>query len=73
MGYELKLLRILYIFTGVKFPVRKDNRESTDFDVLPKATSVVILVTVLWAPGLQISEFCVVSLNQISEGASRKG
>lgn len=47
--------------------------ESTDFDVLPKATSMVILVTVMWAPGLQISEFCVVSFNQISEGASRKG
>lgn len=26
MGYELKLLKILYIFTGVKFPVRNDNR-----------------------------------------------
>lgn len=47
--------------------------ERTDFDVLPKATSVGIQVTMMWAPGLQISEFCVVSLNQISEGASRKG
>lgn len=47
--------------------------ERTDFDVLPKPTSMVIPVTVMWAPGLQISEFCVVSLNQVSEGASKRG
>lgn len=72
MGYELKLLKI-YIFTGVKFPVGNDNRERADFEDLPEATAMVIQVTVMWVPDLQISEFCVVSLNQISEGVGRKG
>lgn len=48
-------------------------RERTDFDEWPEATTMGIQVTVMWAPGLQILESCVVFLNQISEGARRKG
>lgn len=47
--------------------------ERTDFDFLPKATGMETPVTVMWAPGLQIAEFCAVSLNPVSEGASRQG
>lgn len=47
-------------------------RERAGFEDLPEATTMGIQVTVMWAPGLQISEFYVVSLNQISEGTGRK-